>query len=61
MNKKINQILKNQITIIQTAFKDDGDKELRIEETRELLNPNFVEKFACDMDEVAKRGRGEKK
>lgn len=46
MNPIERQILKNQIVIMHYVF-FRGNKEIdeAIEETRELLNPNFLEKY----------------
>jgi len=56
MNEIERQILKNQIMIMENVFfKENKEIEIRIEETRELLNPNILEKYSCDMGEGVSR------
>ncbi|KKL52246.1 hypothetical protein LCGC14_2287430 [marine sediment metagenome] len=49
------QLLKNQVIIMESVFfKGSEDTNIRIEETRELLNPNVIERLCCGMSEVEK-------
>ena len=62
MNEIERKILTNQKAIMESLeanFTCHPNLIKSIMETEQLLSPKQTEEFACDMEENAKRGRGE--